>query len=141
MQCARRGSHKPAKNPVALTWIISFEQICHRNTLPAEFMLFIACVELKNVPQSLLPPGPSPKEEMKAIRMLITYLFTTGLYVDVALNIHRLVHLTMRNCLRKEALLTHRIRKAIFKSSDASLVRCSPCKESGSLTSIGLSDA
>src|ERR1700722_4769283 len=42
------------KNPVAVTWLISFEQIRHRDPLAADYLSFMACVDLKNVPQSLL---------------------------------------------------------------------------------------
>jgi hypothetical protein len=38
------------KNPVATTWLISFEQIRQRDPLAAEFLSFIACVDLKDVP-------------------------------------------------------------------------------------------
>ena len=51
------GRYQNAKNPVATTWLISFEQIRRRDPLAADYLSFMACVEPKDVPQSLLPPG------------------------------------------------------------------------------------
>jgi hypothetical protein len=39
-----------AKNPVATTWLISFEQIRLRDPLAADYLSFMACVDSKNVP-------------------------------------------------------------------------------------------
>jgi hypothetical protein len=59
--------YRNAKNPVATTWLISFEQIRGRDPLAADYLSFMACVDPKNVPQSLLPPGQSRKKEIDAI--------------------------------------------------------------------------
>ena len=94
------------KNPVAVTWLISFEQIRHRDPLAADYLSFMACVDLKNVPQSLLPPGQSRKKEIDAIGTLNAYSFIARRPADLAIDVHRLVHLATRNWLRKEELLT-----------------------------------
>jgi len=93
------------KNPVAVTWLISFEQIRHRDPLAADYLSFMACVDLKNVPQSLLPTGQSRKKEIDAIGTLNAYSFIAKRPADLAIDIHRLVHLATRNWLRKEELL------------------------------------
>jgi hypothetical protein len=49
------------KNPVAMTWLISFEQIRHRDPLAADYLSFMACIDPKDIPQSLLPGGASRK--------------------------------------------------------------------------------
>ncbi|RDW58733.1 hypothetical protein BP6252_13209 [Coleophoma cylindrospora] len=43
------------KNPVATTWLISFQQIQTRNPLAVEYMAFCSCIEQQNIPQRLLP--------------------------------------------------------------------------------------
>lgn len=99
------------KNPVATTWLISFRMIQQRNSLAADYMSFMACIDHKDIPKLLLPPGPSPKNEMDAIGTLSAYSFVTVRPEDAALDLHRLVHLTIRNWLREEGLLagwTHR---------------------------------
>jgi hypothetical protein len=90
------------KNPVAMTWLISFERIRQRDPLVAEFLSFMACIDPKGVPLSLLPPGPSRKKEMDGIGTLDAYLFITRRSAGLAFDIHRLVHLSMRGWLRKE---------------------------------------
>lgn len=90
------------KNPVATTWLISFRQIQERGPLAADYMSFMACVDHKEIPQILLPAGPSRKKEMDAIGTLGAYSFATRRLEPLSLDLHRLVHLTIRNWLRKE---------------------------------------
>ena len=44
-----------AKNPVATTWLISFNHIRTRHPLAATFLSSMACFHEKNIPRSLLP--------------------------------------------------------------------------------------
>jgi hypothetical protein len=37
--------YRSVKNPVAMTWLILFDQICRCNTLAAEYLSFIACID------------------------------------------------------------------------------------------------
>jgi DNA transposition AAA+ family ATPase len=109
------GRYHDVKNPIATTWLISFEQIRQRDPLAAEYLSFMACVEPRDIPQSLLPPGLTRKKEIDAIGTLKAYSFVTRRLVDMALDLHRLVHLATRNWLRKEDLLTSWIEKAIVR--------------------------
>ncbi|RYP57172.1 hypothetical protein DL770_010735 [Monosporascus sp. CRB-9-2] len=99
------GRYHDVKNPVATTWLISFEQIRQRDPLAADYLSFMACVDAKDIPQSLLPPGQSRKKEMDAMGTLQGYSFLAKRSANSAINIHRLVHLATRNWLRKEGLL------------------------------------
>ncbi|KAL7790606.1 hypothetical protein V8C43DRAFT_71599 [Trichoderma afarasin] len=107
------GRYHDLKNPIATTWLISFEQIRHRDPLAADYLSFMACVDAKDIPQSLLPPGQSRKQEMEAMGTLQGYSFIAKRSVDSAITVHRLVHLAMRNWLRKEGLLSHWSSKTI----------------------------
>jgi tetratricopeptide (TPR) repeat protein len=109
------GRYHNVKNPVATTWLISFEQIRHRDPLAADLLSFMACVDPKNVPHSLLPPGPSRKKETDAIGTLHAYSFVNRRLADLALDVHRLVHLATRNWLRNEDLLTRWTERAIAR--------------------------
>ena len=71
------GRYRNVKNPVATTWLISFEQIRRRDSLAAEYLSFMAYVDPKDIPQSLLPPGPSQKKETGAIGTLDAYSFVS----------------------------------------------------------------
>lgn len=105
--------YSDSKNPVATTWLISFQQIQKRDPLAADYMSFIACIDHKDVPQLLLPPGSSRKQEMEAIGTLSASSFITRCAEDVALDMHRLVHLTVRKWLRDKGVLTVWTRKAV----------------------------
>jgi hypothetical protein len=67
---------------------------------------FMACIGPKGIPQSLLPAGASRKRETDAIGTLDIYSFIIRWSADLALDLHRLVHLAARNWLRKEGLIT-----------------------------------
>jgi hypothetical protein len=112
------GRYRNVKNPVATTWLISFEQIRHRDPLAAEFLSFMACVDPKDVPQSLLPLGPSRKKEMDAIGTLDAYSFISRRSPNLALDIHRLVHLATRSWLRNKALLVQWTERAVTRLED-----------------------
>jgi tetratricopeptide (TPR) repeat protein len=109
------GRYHNMKNPVATTWLISFEQVRHRDPLAADLLSFMACVDPNNVPQSLLPPSPSRKNETDAIGTLHAYSFVNRRLADLALDVHRLVHLATRNWLRNEDTLTRWTNSAITR--------------------------
>ncbi|KAH9207879.1 hypothetical protein DL95DRAFT_481880 [Leptodontidium sp. 2 PMI_412] len=109
------GRYHNIKNPVAKTWLVSFEHIRHRDPLAADYLSFMCCIDSKDIPQSLLPLGQSRKKDMEAIGTLSAYSFITKRPADAALDLHRLVHLSTRNWLRKEKLLTHSTERVITR--------------------------
>ena len=109
------GRYQDIKNPVATTWLISFEQIRHRDPLAADYLSFMACIDPKDIPQSLLPAGGSRKKEIDAIGTLDAYSFITKRAADVALDLHRLVHLATRNWLRQNDLMAQWTKRAIMR--------------------------
>ncbi|KAF1809490.1 hypothetical protein P152DRAFT_468342 [Eremomyces bilateralis CBS 781.70] len=109
------GRYRDIMNPVATTWLISFDQIRRRDRLAADYLSFMACVEPKDIPQSLLLPGASRKKEVDAIGTLTAYSFVNRRPADECLDLHRLVHLATRNWLRKEELLAQLTEKTIMR--------------------------
>ncbi len=103
------------KNPVATTWLISFEQIRHRDPLAADYLSFMACIDPKDIPQSLLPAGASRKKEIDAIGTLEAYSFIIKRAADLALDLHRLVHLATRNWLQQNDLMAQWTERAIIR--------------------------
>ncbi len=96
------GSYQMIKDPVATTWVISFTQIRRSDPVAAEYLSLLSCFDPKDVPQSLLPPGKSRKEKVDAIGTLTAYAFVSRQPKTGFLNMHRLVHLAMRNWLKQE---------------------------------------
>ena len=107
------GRYHNVKNPVVTTWLISFEQIRYRDPLAADYLSLMASIDPKGIPQSLLPAGASRKRKTDAIGTLDIYSFTIGRPADLALDLHRLVHLATRNWLRKEGLITQWTERAM----------------------------
>ncbi|KAJ4366791.1 hypothetical protein N0V83_007316 [Neocucurbitaria cava] len=108
-----QGRYQDAKNPIATTWMITFEQIQQTDSLAAEYLSFMACIDPKDVPLSLLPPATSEKAMTDAIGTLSAYSFVTRRVADTALEVHRLVHLATRNWLKSQDWLEKRHRLSV----------------------------
>lgn len=97
--------YRDTKNPVATTWLISFESIRQQDTLASNYLSFMACVDSKDIPLSMLLPASSKKQETDALGLLQGYSFITKQADGSAVTLHRLVHLAMRAWLKKKDLL------------------------------------
>jgi len=64
------GRYRDLKNPIATTWLISFEQIRLRDPFAADYLSFMSCIDPKAVPLSLLPLAQTKKQEIDAIGTL-----------------------------------------------------------------------
>ncbi|GIJ92163.1 hypothetical protein Asppvi_011139 [Aspergillus pseudoviridinutans] len=104
------GRYKDLQNPVITTWLISFKQIQLQNQLAADLLSFMACINPRNIPQSLLPMPASRKGSIDALGLLNAYSFINS--QDTSINLHRLVHIAARNWLKKNALFSHWIQRA-----------------------------
>jgi tetratricopeptide (TPR) repeat protein len=93
--------YKDMQNPVAKTWLISFTQIEKLNPLAAEYLQRMACVSPRNIPRSILPPA-SKLQMADALGLLSAYSLITTNPANKDITLHRLVHLAIRNWLRKE---------------------------------------
>ena len=112
------GRYHDAKNPVATTWLISFENIQRIDPLAADYLSFMSCIEPKDIPQSLLPPGRSRKEEIDAIGTLSAYSFVRRRVADESLDVHRLVHLATRNWLKTKGMSYSWTDEALIRLND-----------------------
>ncbi|KAM3450008.1 hypothetical protein MY3296_006469 [Beauveria thailandica] len=76
----------------------------------------MSCFDPKDIPQSLLPPGKSRKEEVDAIGTLKAYAFVSRQPATAFLDMHRLIHLAMRNWLKqKEKSFSLWMHKAVTR--------------------------
>jgi nucleoside phosphorylase/tetratricopeptide (TPR) repeat protein len=89
-------------NPVAATWLISFERVQRTNRLATDILSFMACIEPTEIPESLLPIplAGSRKAWVESIGVLEGYAFVTRRPAK-SFDLHRLVHLATRNWLRR----------------------------------------
>ncbi|GES64999.1 kinesin light chain [Aspergillus terreus] len=107
--------YQDMQNPVATTWLISFQQIQRMDPLAAEYLSVMGCLHPRDIPQSLLPAAPSKKRELEAIGLLKAYSFisVSGRSDDACFNLHRLVYLAIRNWLR----LNQQMEPYIFRTA------------------------
>ncbi|GAQ04666.1 hypothetical protein ALT_1987 [Aspergillus lentulus] len=113
------GRYKDIQNPVATTWWISFQQIQQLNPTAIDYLLFMACINHRHIPQSLLPQTTSSKKRTDAIGLLKAFSFVNEEGKACSLNIHRLVHLATRNWMRKNQLFSQQILKTADRLSEA----------------------
>ncbi|KZL87964.1 kinesin light chain [Colletotrichum incanum] len=106
--------YESIRNPVATTWLISFEHISRDNPLAAEYLSFICYLAEKDIPRELLPPGDDEMETDEAIGTLKAYAFILQRGDENRFDIHRLVRLVMRNWLGKQAKQEEQATKAIY---------------------------
>jgi len=50
------GRYENVKNPVAMTWLVSFRQILRYDPLPADYLRFMSFLAEQDIPQSVLAP-------------------------------------------------------------------------------------
>ncbi|KAL4777600.1 hypothetical protein BDW60DRAFT_173483 [Aspergillus nidulans var. acristatus] len=105
------GRYQDIQNPVATTWLISFQQIQRLNSLAGDYLSFMACINPRDIPESLLPEAPSRKKKIDAIGLLKAFSFVSEQVKNHTLSLHRLVHLTTRNWLRREQQFGLQIQK------------------------------
>jgi len=111
-----------ANNPVATTWLISFNHILKHHPLAAAFLSSMACFQEKGIPRSLLPRTDSEMDTIDALAVLTGYSFIrrqresndlTG--SDELYDLHRLVQLAARNWLKMEGSLTNLTKASITR--------------------------
>ncbi|KZZ87794.1 Tetratricopeptide-like helical [Moelleriella libera RCEF 2490] len=92
------------QNPVAKTWLISFQHIAKRSPLAAEYLKFMSFLAAKDIPEFLLPPART-MEIRKAVGTLKGYAFITQLAGQESFDMHRLVRLATQMWLKKNGQL------------------------------------
>lgn len=99
-----KGRYKNIRNPVATTWLTSFEHIRKQDPLAARYLSFMSCLSPRNIPISLLPNATQVEQE-RAIGSLRAYSLINMSANLKCVELHRLVHLAMRNSLRSSGSL------------------------------------
>ncbi|KAM3465184.1 hypothetical protein MY5147_009336 [Beauveria neobassiana] len=94
-----RGRYETTHNPVATTWLISFEYLSRDAPLAADYLRFISFLSEKNIPRSLLPDEDDELEADEALGTLQAYAFVTERLDTGWFDVHRLVRLVMHNWL------------------------------------------
>ncbi|KAH0534097.1 hypothetical protein FGG08_007306 [Glutinoglossum americanum] len=113
-----QGRYKDTKNPIATTWLISFNQISLQDPLAADYLSFMSCIAPQRIPESLLPSTQSKIKMTIAIGTLAAYSFITKRELEKSFDLHRLVHLATRNWLRTTQSLAAWTEKTLSRLAD-----------------------
>ncbi|KAK0638483.1 acyl transferase/acyl hydrolase/lysophospholipase [Cercophora newfieldiana] len=101
-----------SQNAVAITWLVSFEQIRRSDKSAAKLLEFLSCIEPKSIPGSILPKL-EPEEMTHAIGTLCGYSFLTKRGATDTYDMHSLVHLATRLWVQRDGRQVDTTRKAI----------------------------
>ncbi|KAI8648856.1 NB-ARC domain-containing protein [Fusarium sp. Ph1] len=93
----RDGSHyRSAQGAVATTWILSFNQIRDTGEDAARLLSFVAYIEPKAIPRTLLPRLGSEQRKTQAIGTLCGYSFLNRREDSETFDMHSLLHLATK---------------------------------------------
>ena len=104
-------------NPIAATWIISFEQIRKADMLAADLLSSMACLDRQGIPKELLPLTGNPAKVTTALGLLKAYSLITA-NKDNTYDMHRLVHLATRSWLRTNGTFDDRVKSCLIKLAE-----------------------
>ena len=102
------------KNPVAVTWAISFEQIRRNNHRAAELLSLMSVLDRQAIPKSLLSSDVEEVDLEIALGTLKAFSLITAENNRQAFNLHRLVYLATRNWLSMNDELDYWTGKALI---------------------------
>ncbi|KAM7210410.1 kinesin light chain [Rhypophila decipiens] len=111
-QCGQQLQYQTTDNPVALTSLISLAQVSRHDTTAANCLFFMACIDRKDVLLQLLPTTPSSPTRT-TVDLLSTYAIIIKRPASSAVELHRLVHLTIRKYLQERGLFHQWNQEAI----------------------------
>ncbi|KAF2968835.1 hypothetical protein GQX73_g4720 [Xylaria multiplex] len=94
--------YEGSQNAVALTWQVSFKQICDIDTTAAHLLRFISRIEPKAIPRSMLPQKGSEVQFRNTIGTLIGYAFLDIREGRDTYDMHSLVHTATRTWVDTE---------------------------------------
>ncbi|KAF2022483.1 hypothetical protein EK21DRAFT_83286 [Setomelanomma holmii] len=100
------------QNPITTTMFISIEMIQEKDPLAVDCLYLAACVDSKDIPLDVLQAS-LPNEREDAIKVLSRYELVTRRPAESAFDLHRLVHLALREWLQKQLQLGQWTQHAI----------------------------
>ncbi|KAH6871049.1 hypothetical protein B0T10DRAFT_592798 [Thelonectria olida] len=107
-----RTHYDVSQGAVATTWMISFDQIRQKGDEAATLLSFIACIEPKAIPRSLLPCARAEQQLTSAVGTLCGYGFLSRRKGNEVLDMHSLVHLTTQVWIEGQGV-AETIRKSV----------------------------
>ncbi|KAL6404711.1 hypothetical protein AUP68_11539 [Ilyonectria robusta] len=96
--------YRDTQDAVTTTWHISFRQIGTTDESAIKLLLFIACLEPRAIPRSILPDVGSEQKLMQAIGTLCGYSFLARREDGYMFDMHRLVYLATQLWIEEQGI-------------------------------------
>ena len=118
-----KGRYRDSVNPIASTWLITFDHIRKQNKLASEYLLISACLHERAIPELIWPSTGSSLKQVDAVAILEGYSFLKRRMGDPDMKIqlydmHRLVRLVARNWMEKNNTLAAWTQTSIKQMAD-----------------------
>ncbi|KAI7911535.1 kinesin light chain [Pyricularia oryzae] len=110
--------YEKTANAIATTWLISFEQITRDAPLAASYLRNIAYFAEKDIPISLLPDGREDWDKVEAVSVLKGYAFVLDRGTVDRFDIHRLVHVAIRNWIQTQGDQGEQVTEVVCQVSE-----------------------
>ncbi|KAI6447382.1 hypothetical protein MCOR17_010551 [Pyricularia oryzae] len=110
--------YEKTANAIATTWLISFEQIARDAALAASYLRNIAYFAEKDIPISLLPDGREDWDKVEAVSVLKGYAFVLDRGTVNRFDIHRLVHVAIRNWIQTQGDQGEQVTEVVCQLSE-----------------------
>lgn len=114
-----RARYEASQNPIATTWMISFNAISRDNPLAVKYLQFMAFLAEKDIPKNILPPSRDELNVYEAIGTLKAYGFINERERGDAYDMHRLVRLVMQNWMTRNKRELQTFITAVMQRLDA----------------------
>jgi tetratricopeptide (TPR) repeat protein len=101
-------------DPVTATWLVTFKHLRDAHPAAADYLCFMGCITVKDIPLEVLAPPPNGSTE-DAIQILNAYALVARRPADSAVDLHRLVHYAIQEWLKEHQLLDHWTQEAVAR--------------------------
>ncbi|KAG9494769.1 hypothetical protein J7337_013908 [Fusarium musae] len=101
-KCDDETYYDESQSAVATTWIVSFDRIRSSNQAAADLLSFMAFIESRAIPRSILPVFETEQQTTRAIGILKSHGFLTQRGLDAIYDMHRLVHMVTRKWIEQK---------------------------------------
>ncbi|KAI1745736.1 kinesin light chain 1 [Xylaria scruposa] len=110
-----RHRYKATQNPIATTWLISFNLILKEKPLAARYLRFMCLLSERDIPVALLPVVNTELEVYEAIGTLKGYAFIDERIGSDSFDMHRLVRLATQNWVKMEGRVEACVNEVILR--------------------------
>jgi hypothetical protein len=106
------------KSPITTTLLVSLERLRHSHRKAAEYLFLMACLDRKDILLDFLPSTLStealPQEREGAVAILHRYALITRRPAISSVDLHRLVHVAIRDWLKRNSWLGQWTESAMY---------------------------